>query len=116
MKYILAITVFSAVAKADLCESNYVGVPGDLKFSNLSEINETDYPKYSVYQMTHCVDPLGNLTGAKYSLQDENEKVLYLEPIGQMTGDCQTLKLDSPLDSVRASYSSGDFAVTSVRF
>ena len=66
--------------------------------------------------MTHCVDPLGNLTGAKYSLQDENEKVLYLEPIGQMTGECQTLKLDSPLDSVRASYSSADFAVTSVRF
>ena len=88
MKYILAITLFSAVAKAELCESNYVGVPGDLKFSNIEEIRPNNYSKYSVYQMTHCVDALGNLTGAKYSIQDDNEKVLYLEPIGQMTGDC----------------------------
>ena len=88
MKYLLILSALQAVSKAELCESNFVGVPGDLKFSNLSDIREQSYEDFSVYQMTHCLDSKGNLSGAKYSLQDENGKVQYLDPIGDMSGDC----------------------------
>ena len=104
MRLVATVLALYAVAKAEICESNRVGIVGDKKFSNIDELKQFDYEQFSLNAMSHCTDFSGNLIGAKYSVKDDNGKVLYLKPLGEMTGECQTIHLDAPLDSVRASY------------
>ena len=49
MKYTLAVASLLAISEAELCESNYVGIPGDIKFTNLDDLREIDHSSFDVY-------------------------------------------------------------------
>ena len=78
-----------------------VGTP----FSNRVEIEALD--GYIFHSFETCENGSGDMVGMQYflvSMTDEND-VVPLSPIGEMSGICRSLVLAGPLDKFKASYS-----------
>ena len=68
------------------------------------EILELDQVK--LYAIVNCEDE-SSINAIQFILQDTvSEQLKYLQPIGRMSGDCQELKITSPIEKIIAYYSS----------
>ena len=86
------------------------GVP--VHFSNNAQLTK-DYMSEDMrlYSFTTCENADGNITGLQFFLSEsqylehpEDEQLITLDPLGKMTGNCQTMTLQGHLDKIEASY------------
>ena len=114
----------------------FVGIDEGTQISNLSEIQSINESGYHLHQMTTCEDSTGDLIGIQFTLaihDDDSPKCpedgntcfesseswstfKLMEPLGNLSGTCQTLTLSGQIDAIRAYYNESTRTVKSVQY
>ena len=71
-----------------------------------------------MYAIVNC-ESESNVNAIQFILKDKStEKLKYLPPIGKMSGDCQELKITSPIQKIAAHYSTytSDGTIASISY
>ena len=101
----LAIILKSGSAQCLVEDPTVVGREVGTPFSNREEIEALD--GYIFHSFETCENGSGDMIGMQYFLvskTDEND-IVPLSHIGEMSGICRSLVLEGPLDKIQASYS-----------
>ena len=94
----------------------YVGRQVGTPFSNKEEIEGLE--GYVFHSFETCENGSGDMIGIQYTLvskTDQND-IVPLSPMGNMSGICRSLILEGPLEKIKASYSSNDKAVNAIKY
>ena len=95
---IRAITVTLASAYCLTESTQMTGVEEGEVFSNKAEIEALGrVVNYSLHSFINCVDDNDDLAGIQFLLQSQTGKVVELEAMGDMSGNCKTLELSGEI-------------------
>ena len=113
----LAIMLASGRAQCLIEDPTVVGREVGTPFSNRKGIEDLG-DGYIFHSFETCENGSGDMIGMHFFLvskTDEND-IVPLLPIGDMSGICRSLVLQGPLDMIKASYSQNDGAVNAVKY
>jgi hypothetical protein len=75
-----------------------------------------------LYSFTTCADTDGNITGLQFLMSESSylehpkeEELFAMDPLGSMSGECQTMTLRGHLSKIEASYNE-ESGVNGLRF